>query len=51
VPALVSTWTGCCANNVNAVVTGKALFAALKDVSAADFQSGLRQVVDAIAAD
>jgi len=30
---------------------GKALFAALKDVSAADFHSGLRQVVDAIAAD
>ncbi len=34
--------------NVNAVVTGKALFLALKDVPATEFQGGLKQVDKAI---
>lgn len=34
--------------NVNAVVTGKALFSALKDVSATEFQAGLQQADKAI---
>ena len=34
--------------NVNAVVTGKALFTALKDVSAAEFQQGLKRTNKAI---
>jgi hypothetical protein len=34
--------------NVNAVVTGKALFSALKDVPASDFQASLKQVDKAV---
>lgn len=34
--------------NINAVVTGKALFSALKDVNAAEFQQGLQQSNKAI---
>ena len=34
--------------NVNAVVTGKALFSALKDVNAVEFQQGLKQANKAI---